>query len=235
MRRALQLVLALVAVALSATAAEVVDRIVAVVNREPVLQSDIEDSARFEALLDGRAPAPLTTEQRKAVLQRVIDQRLIEQQLRNSAFPRATPEDVAARTATIRQQLPAAKSDAEWQAALVAAGLTEEDFATHVRAQLDATNFIDVRLRPAVRFTEQEVQSYYREQYLPELRRRGAAEKPLAEVRPQIEQLVMEQRLNTVIGTWIDGLRSQASIEIHGEKPGAEAQPTRAEVGPPKT
>jgi peptidyl-prolyl cis-trans isomerase SurA len=233
MRRALQLGLVLAAVALNAMAAEVVDRIVAVVNREPVLQSDVEDTARFEALLDGRAPAPFTAEQRKAVLQRVIDQRLVEQQLRNSAFPRATPEEVVARIAAIRQQLPAGKSDAEWQAALATAGLTEEDFAAHVRAQLDELSFIDVRLRPAVRFTEQEVQSYYREQYLPELRRRGAAEKPLTEVRPKIEQLVMEQRLNTVIGNWIDGLRSQASIEIH-DKPGADAQPTRAEVGPPK-
>jgi len=232
MKRALQFGLVVAALALSAPAAEVIDRIVAVVNREPVLQSDVDDTARFEAFVEGHAPEVLNAEQRKAVLQRVIDQRLIEQQLRTSLFPRATQDDVTARIASIRQQLAAGKSDAEWRSALAAAGLNDGDFAERVRAQLDELHFVDMRLRPTVRLSEQDVQAYYREQYLPELRRRGAAEKPLAEVRPQIEQVLIEQRLNTAIGNWIDSLRAQASIQIRGDNPGA--QPTRAEAGAPK-
>src|SRR5215813_15636926 len=66
---------------IGACRAEVVDRMVAVVNRHVILQSELEQAAHVEFLLQGRGLDQLTSGEMQAVLDRMIDQALIEQQI----------------------------------------------------------------------------------------------------------------------------------------------------------
>ena len=75
----LAVALLLCAVALPAAwAGEVIDRIVATVNGHIILQSDWDEALCYEALLSGRAISFFTDEDRRAVLDRLIDARAAE-------------------------------------------------------------------------------------------------------------------------------------------------------------
>src|ERR1700735_4556260 len=76
----------------SARAGEVIDRIVATVNGHIILQSDWEEALRYEALLNGRALNQFTDDDRRAVLDRLIDQQLLAEQIKSASFPLAYEE-----------------------------------------------------------------------------------------------------------------------------------------------
>ena len=92
------LILALVA---SALAGQIVDRVITSVNGHVVLQSDWEQEVAFEALADGRDPESFTAEERRAALDRLIDQELLREQVRPSQP--APADQVATREAAVRK------------------------------------------------------------------------------------------------------------------------------------
>ena len=72
--------------------AEVIDRIVATVNGQIILLSDWEDSLRFEAFTSGRPLNRFTAEERKAVLDRLIDRELLREQLHAADIQQPLPK-----------------------------------------------------------------------------------------------------------------------------------------------
>ena len=105
-------ILACVALAVPVRAGEIVDRIVANVNGHILLQSDWEEELAFEAFANARPLDALTPAERKAALDRLIDQELLREQVRPSES--APAELVAARVAEIRKTL-LLTSDEGWR------------------------------------------------------------------------------------------------------------------------
>jgi len=85
-------------------AGQVIDGIVATVNGTAILQSDVEEAARCEALLESRAPGEIGPAQEHAVLERLIDQELLRQQMANG-FPPPKAEELAQRIMDLRRQM----------------------------------------------------------------------------------------------------------------------------------
>src|ERR1051325_10663705 len=84
-----------------ASPGEVIDRIVAIVNRTPILQSDWDCAVNFEAFVDGKAVNSVTAEDRQATLKRLIDQTLIEQTMHASDFVATSDLEISTRVAEI--------------------------------------------------------------------------------------------------------------------------------------
>src|SRR5580698_932854 len=147
---ALILLLLVVLLAPSHATAEMIDRIVATVNERVILQSDWDEALCYEALLTNRTLVQFTDDDRRAVLDRLIDQELLREQMKSADFLHATDAEVAARVADARKQYSQAVSDEGWQALLAAYELTEKDLTAHVRQQIDVMRLVDARLRPAV-------------------------------------------------------------------------------------
>src|ERR1700690_424733 len=95
--------------------AQVIDRIIATVNNHVILQSDWDEALCYEALLTNRTLAQFTDDDRRAVLDRLIDQELLREQMKSADFPHATDTEVAARVADARKQYPRATSSDAWQ------------------------------------------------------------------------------------------------------------------------
>lgn len=194
--------------------AEVVDRIVATVNRRAILESELDETVRFECLLNSRPLQSVSSDDRAATLQRLIDQALIEEQMRASSFVSAKPEEITARVRELRQTVPAWKTDEGWRAALAAYGLTEEDVEERTAVQVNTLHYLDLRFRPEIHIDRRAMESYYRERLLPEMRAAGWSNVPFEQVAPKIEQLLIEQRLNELQDRWLRGLRLQGDIQV---------------------
>jgi peptidyl-prolyl cis-trans isomerase SurA len=208
-------VVLLVSAALSAPAGEVIDRIVATVNGHIVLQSDWDDAVRYEAFTAGRDLNQVSAEDRKAALDRLIDQELLREQMRASDFPHATNQEVDKRVQEIRQQYPGAETSQGWEAALARYGLSGAELSTRVGLQLDLMRLVDARLRPTVQIDSKSIESYYNQELLPQIRQSGAKDVPLAEVTPKIKELLTQKKMNQLLTAWLQSLR--AGSEIHSD------------------
>ncbi len=210
-------------------AAEVIDRIIATVNGRVILQSDWDEALCYEALLTNRALAQFTDEDRRAALDRLIDQELLSEQMKSSDFPHASDAEVAARVADARKQYPQATSSEAWQALLAQYHITEKDLLTHIRQQIDVMRLVDARLRPAVEIDSKSIEAYYRDQFVPKLKRSGASEVPLAEVSAKIRELLTEQKVSELLISWLQTLRSEGQVNIPGVTPSANDPGVRSQ------
>jgi hypothetical protein len=230
LRRVLQLVLLCLASANVSGGQAVIDRIVATVNGQPILQSDWDVALRCEALFDHKE-LQVTPEEARGALERLIDQELLRQQIRTFQLKPITDEELRQRMQEIRQQIPGAADEAGWQAALRRYGLTQSEVNERVTDQLEILRFIDVRLRPTVHVSRRSIEDYYRNKLLPQLKQKGAQEVPLVEVSSQIEEILSQELMDTQLAELLRDLRQQSEILI---QPSAlPSQPENTTAGSP--
>ena len=216
-------VLLAVAAGLAATG-EVIERVVATVNGQPILQSDWDEEFRYEAFMNRKPLESLTVEDRKQALDRVIDQELLRQQIKGSEFEEASAQEPRDRIAELRKQFPEVKDDAGWKTKLEQYGMTEQDLTRHIALQLQLTQLITARLRPNVHIDSSSIETYYREKLLPQLRQSGVKNVPLVEVSPKIEELLAQQRVNELLAGWLHDLRAQSEIRTAGQAEGVASR-----------
>ena len=211
----------MLAVLACAAAGEVVDRVVANVNGHVILQSDWEEAIAMEALLNGRQPDSFTSEERKAALDRLVDQELLREQVRPSES--APTDQVTARLAEIRKLHAEAATDEGWKDVLIRYGLTQAAIERRLADDLQLMRLVEARLRPSIQIDSKAVETYYQDQLLPELKKAGGKQVALAEVFGHIRELLAEQRLNQLLNGWLTSLRSESRIETHGSASGDQA------------
>jgi peptidyl-prolyl cis-trans isomerase SurA len=214
----------LLAVAMPARAGDVLDRIVATVNRQIILQSEWQDAVRYETFVGGRSLEQVQASDRKAALDHLIDQELLREQMRSSGFPHASSQEVEKRVQDIRKQYAGAESEAGWQATLGRYGLTEAELKKRVGLQVDLMGLVDARLRPNVIIDSKSIESYYNQELLPQLRQTGARQVPLAEVTPKIKELLIQQKMNQLLIAWLQDLRSGSQIRTEAGPPDSGGQ-----------
>ena len=199
--------------------AEVIDRIVATVNGRVILQSDWDEALCYEALLTNRSLADFTDDDRRAALDRLIDQELLRAQMRSADFRHATDAEVAARISDARKQYPQAVTDDAWRSLLARYHITEKDVFAHVQRQIDVMRLVDARLRPAVQIDAKSIEAYYRDQFVPQLKQSGASDVPLAEVSAKIRELLTQEKVSEMLISWLQTLRSEGQVHIPGVTP----------------
>lgn len=195
----------------------VLDSVVAVVNRHPILASDIDEEIRLSVLDSSHGRNVLT---RERALDELISRSLIRQQIRREDVEAAEPtaDEVKARIAEIRRDLPACmragcSSDAGWQAFLAAHDLTQERVERYIRSRLEILRFIEQRFRSGIHIAPQDVETYYRDTLVPQYPA-GQSAPPLDHVAPRIEEILLQQHVNVLFDEWLDNLRKQGDVEV---------------------
>lgn len=214
---------------LSATAllgrAEVIERVVAVVNGQAILLSEWDTAARLEALLNHKPLDSIDDASRRATFERMIDQQLLRGEMQNSSVTRTSPENIAAKLREIRQQYPEASTDAQWTALLARYGVAQEEVEAGVTTELDGLRLLDFRLRSSAQPDAAQINRYYLTVYEPAMRSKRAKPAPLAEVTPQIREILVQERLADLTTAWLQTLRSQAHIQLNVKTAEGPAKP----------
>jgi peptidyl-prolyl cis-trans isomerase SurA len=199
---------------LAVARAEVIDRIVAKVNGHIILQSDLDDALRYEALMSGKPLDQFTDDDRRAVLDRLVDQELLDEQMKSTTFQHASEAEAEARVAEARKLYPQAATPTEWQTVLTRFQLNEKDLIAHVEQQIDLMRLVDARLRPQVQIDSKSIEAYYRDKFVPQLKQAGADQVPLADVSGKIRELLTQEKVNQLLVSWLQNLRSESKVTI---------------------
>jgi hypothetical protein len=162
----------------------------------------------------------------------VLSRALIEQQIRGEDIEAIEPsqDEVNARLAQIRQQLPACvhqncATDAGWKLFLAAHGLTSERVESYLRYRLEILSFIEQRFRQGIQVSPQQIDEYYHQTLVPQYKP-GETIPQLDQVAPRIQEILLEQQVNVLFDAWLTNLRGQGDVEILD--PSLEPTPTQA-------
>jgi peptidyl-prolyl cis-trans isomerase SurA len=206
------------------TPGEDIDRIVATVNGELILDSDLDKEMRFEKLTadDGVEKEPTTNPAatgRAQLLERMINRDLILQQIKVQNDDPLPKETVDQQIAAIRSTLSACKqfhceTDAGWAAYLKTQGFTPADFRESWRDRMSVLLFIEQRFRTGIRVDQQRVSDYYNKTMLPEYKAKGVKAPPLDSLSERIQDLLVEQEVSKLLSDWLQSLRSQGGIVV---------------------
>jgi peptidyl-prolyl cis-trans isomerase SurA len=202
---------------------ETLDRIVAIVDNQPILQSEWDDAVAFEAMMLTQPMSAITEELRRKTLNQMVDQRLLLDQMQTEVA--ASDEEAQRTLADLRSSLKL-QSDKDWRHYLASYGLTEVDCMHQLTLHLAVLRFADFRLRANVKVDRSEIEAYYREHLVPEVEKRGATPDPLETLAPKIERLLTEQKISDMLSTWLHNLRDQGTVRflIDDPQPAAPAQ-----------
>jgi hypothetical protein len=211
------------------------DRVVAVVNNQAILASDVDDEIRLAVLDPGQVGLGVLTP--KLAMEQLIGRALIQQQIRQEDEQAAEPSqaEVDARLTEIRKELPACvrvncASDEGWKAFLAAHGLLPERVETYLRFRLQILRFIEQRFRQGIRIAPEEIETYYRKELLPQYAD-AATIPPLDKVAPRIEEILLERQVNVLFDDWLRNLRKQGDVEVLDPALGALETKSGAEGG----
>ncbi len=226
MRTGSQFALLLALLAPLARGGEIVDRVILHVNHRVILQSELDETLRYEALLTQSDPTGFTEGKRQQAMCDLVDRLLIDEEIDRRTFLHASQEDVARQMAYLRRQLPDTQTDDGWRARLDRYGLSEADVESLVAEQLDILRYEDARFRPTIQIDNRSIETYYLEQFIPQLHKAGAREVPLKEVSSKIEEILVQQRISESVDAWLSRMRDEA----HGD----EEQLQRCQKGKPQ-
>ena len=196
----------------------VLDRVVADVDGQAILASDVDDEMRFSALQPGFEP-PTDNTLRKA-LDRVIDRTLIDQQRAlQPGVAEISQKEVDKAVATLRKEMPVTakvdcETDAGWRAFLAQHGFTPSEIQARMRERLAILKFIDLRFGVATQVSSSDVRNYYDQVLVPELKKDKAAVPNLGAVAPRIREILRQQQVSSMIDVWLKNLRAEGQVQI---------------------
>jgi hypothetical protein len=193
---------ALLALLFSAsTHAEIIDRILAVVNGALIMQSDVKIAVRL-----GLAPQSTAPDAVAVPLDALIERRLVLEEVDRYAPPEPAETDVDRRLAEVRN-----RAGSAFDSILRDSGISVEQLRRQMRDDLRIDAYLVQRFG-GMQPSEDEIQRYYRD-HQPAFTRNGAV-RPLDEVRDVVRaELIANQRAG-MIKDWIAGLRRRATINV---------------------
>ena len=191
--------------------AEVLDRVAATVNGNALLESDADEELRYEFFAAKRPLSDASDDDRSAALDRLIDQELLREQMRSKDFKPVATEEISKALEEFKSDYGSASS---WTAALADYGVTEGEVKSHIETELNQLRLIDLRLRPTIQVDADSIRTYYEKQLVPKLP--PGQHMNLQEATPTIREILVQQKIDESLKSWLEALRSQAKIQRLG-------------------
>ncbi|HEY1422377.1 MAG TPA: hypothetical protein VGF20_02920 [Candidatus Acidoferrum sp.] len=184
-------------------AQEVVDRIVARIENDIILLSDVRLLAHYQLLVDGKS------ESDPEILDRLIDQWIV----RSEALVAHTPQPSDAEIDRGLQRLQKTfASTADYEARRKLAGLSEAEIRQLTAQQIYLDNYLDSRFRPSVQVDEKAIENFYQNAVLPRAKARGQNPPSLEAAHDYIQEALVQKGIDDQADRWLK--ESHARIHV---------------------
>jgi hypothetical protein len=173
--------------------AETLDKIVAVVDGRIITLSDVRQETAVRNVLGEKAI------DEDAVMQQLVEARLIESQLEGFPGVNVSDGEIAEALAKLQKK----------------EGVNARALQDGVSRRMRTARYLDVRFRQFLRASDEDVRKYYDEIFVPAARARGTNPiPPLEQVSDAVRQNVLEEQLDKEVSTWLEAVRRRSTIEI---------------------
>jgi hypothetical protein len=186
-------------------AQEVIDRIVARVETDIILLSDVHQLSRYQAFLDGKPQSDAD------ILNRLIDQWIVRSEATVARFPQPSDDDVNRSIERLKRSF---SSPEEFQARQKQSGITDDEIRRFVSAQLYLSNYLDSRFRPAIQIDEKAIEDFYKSRVVPRAESRGQTPPTLENARDFIQEALVQRAINEQADRWLKESRTRVRVEI---------------------
>jgi peptidyl-prolyl cis-trans isomerase SurA len=205
------------------------DRVLAVVDDDPILSSDLDRAIAVGQLHANAGEVAKTF--RRRVLDDLVAQRLRFHEIDRFGLEQVPVDQIEKHVAEVRARF---KDETAFRQQLKEVGLDEAALRQMMARQLEVLAFVDERLGPQVFVGLDEIAAYYRNVLTPQMQKQHQAVPPLDDVREQIREVLRQQRLTEEIDRWTEELRRKASIVLYFDQPAGGPLPPvvkRIELG----
>ncbi len=193
---------------LSVVHATLIDRIAITVGTQAITSSEIERDIQLAALLNGTTPV-LTPDSKREAAARLVEQALIRREMSFGSYPAVPAVQVDQAVASTEK---ARGGAAALDRTLTQYRLKRKDLRDYLEWQLALLKFIELRFRPAVQVTDEDVESYYKA-HVPVKPGPDGAAPSLQDLHDQIQAKLTGDRVDTQLNEWIE--RSKMRTSIH--------------------
>lgn len=183
----------------------VVDRIVARIEDDIILQSQVRELGAFQQLVDGHA------ESDDKLLEELIEQWMVETEATASHFPQPAQSEVDRELTRLREHF--ANPD-NYASRLNELGLSAAQVRQLLSRQIYVERYVDYKFRPSVQIEPADIDGYYQKELLPELAKNNQPAPNRAAVEDQIRELLIQRRISGMTAKWLDDTKSRLKIEI---------------------
>lgn len=182
-----------------------VDGVAARIEDDILTESEVRELGEFQLLVDG-AEKPRTERIRE-----LADQWIVRGEIANAKYPPPTAADADRAYTQLEAQFP---SPEDFAKRCLAAGLTESDVRRMLLDQLYLSRFLDFRFRPAAQIDAKQLETYYNDEFVPQLKARNQTVPPLEDVEDTIREVLILRAINVRATQWLDDTRGRLKIDI---------------------
>ncbi|HSZ19876.1 MAG TPA: hypothetical protein VK770_08795 [Candidatus Acidoferrum sp.] len=190
----------------------VVDRIVARIEGDIILQSQVRELGAFQQLIEGHA------ESDDKLLEELIQQWVVETEATASHFPQPAQSEVDREMTRVKEHF---GSPENYESRLKELGLSAVQVQQLLSRQIYVERYIDYKFRPSVQIEPADIDAYYKKELVPELAKKNEPAPARAGVEEQIRELLIQRGISELTVKWLDDTKSRLKIEIEvaGGKP----------------
>jgi hypothetical protein len=193
----------LFALAQATGAQEVLDRIVARVENDVILMSDVQMLSRYQLLVDGKSEGDAE------ILERLIDQWIVRSEAAAARTPQPSDVDVDRGLQRLQKSF---NSSEDFEARKKLAGLSDTDLRRLTADQIYLNNYLDSRFRPTVQVDEKAISDFYQNAVLPRAKARQQNPPTLDAAHDYIQEALVQTGINQQADRWLKESRARIHI-----------------------
>jgi hypothetical protein len=190
--------------ALPVVGQEVVDRIVARVETDIILLSDVRELEEYQELVNGKS------ESESAIVDRLIDQWIVRSEAELSRFPEPRSEEIDREVSRVAKSFASAE---EYEARKKQSGLNDSEVRKIVTAQLYLDNYLDSRFRPSAQIDEKAIEDFYQNAVIPRAKARGQEPPTLDASRDTIQDVLVQSDIDEQAARWLKESRDRLHVQ----------------------
>ena len=192
------------------------DRIIAVVGSDLILESDVEAEERFAAFTPLR---PDAAETRDKLIERLIDRDLILQQMKLQTQTPVTDAQVDAELDSLKKNIQECAKDqcetpAGWEKFCADHGFSVDEVRQRWRTRMEVLGYIEQRFRMGIRITPAEIDAYYKNKLLPAYEKDNIPAPAESAISDRIQEILLQQQVTGLLDDWLKALRAEGSVRI---------------------